>query len=208
LWRTQRGELIKNLFDYLKRNHLGLIAVFIALGATAYAAGLAPNSVKSRHIAPKQVKRSDIGLNAVNSSRVANGSLRAADFGAGQLPQGPAGPTGPAGTAGDDGATGATGATGPAGPTGPTGDAGATGGTGPTGPTGATGGTGPTGSVSSPQSLFQRSLFSFAPAPAAGATATLAGGLSFTPAVTGQALVRARGYCNLLPDGLGNLVQL
>ena len=67
---------------YVRQHHLALLALFVALGGTAYAA-LGTNSVKSRHIAPKQVKRSDLAPNAVNSSRVANGSLRAGDFGAG-----------------------------------------------------------------------------------------------------------------------------
>jgi hypothetical protein len=36
------------------------VAVFIALSAGAYAAGLAPNSVKSRHIVDNQVKPADV----------------------------------------------------------------------------------------------------------------------------------------------------
>jgi len=41
-------------------NVMASIAVFIALGAGAYAAGLAPNSVKSKHIAPDAAKGVDI----------------------------------------------------------------------------------------------------------------------------------------------------
>lgn len=122
-WRPQPGTV------------LGLIALMIALGGTAYAAGLAKNSVGT-----PQLKN-----NAVIGSKVKNGSLKAADFGAGQIPQGPQGATGPQGL---QGSSGATGATGPGGATGATGPGGATGATGPTGPTGATGETGSTGMAS------------------------------------------------------------
>lgn len=46
--------------DPLIGNVLGLIALFIALGAGAYAAGLAPDSVKSKHIKDGQVKSVDV----------------------------------------------------------------------------------------------------------------------------------------------------
>jgi len=63
--------------------------------------------------------------NSVGTNQVINGSLRKADFAAGQLPKGPrglrglrglTGPVGPAGPAGPAGAAGAAGAAGPAGP--------------------------------------------------------------------------------------------
>lgn len=59
-------------------NVVALLALFIALGGTAIA--LSKNSVKSRHIAPKAVKRSDVKPSAINSSRVQNGSLRRNDL--------------------------------------------------------------------------------------------------------------------------------
>ena len=46
--------------DPLVGNVLGLLALFIALGAGAYAAGLAPDSVKSKHIVNEQVKEQDL----------------------------------------------------------------------------------------------------------------------------------------------------
>jgi len=92
----------KAVVGYLRRHHIGLLALFFALSGTAYAATLPRNSVGNA-----QLKR-----NAVTSTKVRNGSLLRADFRAGQLPRGPAGPRG------------LTGATGPAGPTGPTGPAG------------------------------------------------------------------------------------
>jgi hypothetical protein len=90
---------------YLRRHHVGLLALFLALSGTAYAATLPRNSVGTA-----QLKR-----NAVTSAKVRNGSLLGSDFRAGQIPQGPAGPRGLAG---------ATGLAGPPGPTGPTGAAG------------------------------------------------------------------------------------
>jgi hypothetical protein len=87
-------------------NTMSLIAVFIALGGTGYAAvNLPRNSVGSRQIRN----------NAVTGGKVKNGSLEAGDFKAGDLPAGrtgAAGPLGPIGPVGPMGATGATGATG------------------------------------------------------------------------------------------------
>jgi hypothetical protein len=98
------------MLDYLRRNHVGLLALFVALGGTSYAAiKLPPNSVTS-----KQVK---------------NASLRAVDFKKGQLPRGATGLTGLPGAAGskgdaggkgDPGEKGAKGDTGTQGPVGPT----------------------------------------------------------------------------------------
>ncbi len=54
------------LAAYVRRNHLGLIAIFIALGGTAYAANkvgsndIAKNAVRSKHIKAKQVRPGDV----------------------------------------------------------------------------------------------------------------------------------------------------
>lgn len=83
-------------------NVTSVLALFIALGGGAYAAvNLPPNSVGS-----KQIKG-----NAIDSSKVRDGSLLKRDFRLGQLPKGNPGPVGP------------TGNTGPVGPTGPPGGA-------------------------------------------------------------------------------------
>src|SRR5687767_9633932 len=112
---------MKSLANRLRANHGTVIAylgLFIALGGVSYAATQLPrNSVGSAQIKAAAVKRSDLARNAVNSPRVANGSLRAADFGPGQLPSGATGPAGATGPTGPAGATGPTGATGPAGAT-------------------------------------------------------------------------------------------
>jgi hypothetical protein len=86
------------------------VALVIALsGGTAYAAEL----ITSKGIKDGGVKRVDIASGAVNSAKVADGSLLKGDFKAGQLPAGPAGPAG---------ATGATGAPGVKGDKGDPGD--------------------------------------------------------------------------------------
>jgi hypothetical protein len=91
------------------------LALCVALGTGgAYAATeLGKNEVKSKNIAPGQVKNSDLANNAVTSAKVANGSLLGEDFAAGQLPQGPQGPQGEAGLKGDKGQQGLTGPQGP-----------------------------------------------------------------------------------------------
>jgi hypothetical protein len=112
---------------------ISMIALFVALGGTSYAAVNA--------LAPK---------NSVGSGQVINGSLKTLDLskkaraalkGNRGVPgaQGAQGPQGAAGAAGAAGGAGAIGAAGAAGATGPAGAAGAAGATGPAGPAGATG---------------------------------------------------------------------
>jgi hypothetical protein len=86
------------------RNHrpsppmiVALIALFVALGGTGYAALKLPKN----SVGPKQIKP-----DAVTSSKVKSHSLRANDFKAGQLPAGPKGDTGAPGEKGNDGAPG------------------------------------------------------------------------------------------------------
>jgi hypothetical protein len=81
-------------------NVISVLALFLALGGTGYAALKLPKN----SVGAKQIKR-----NAINSAKVRNRSLKVVDFGPGQLPVGAAGPTG---------ATGRTGPTGPRGPAG------------------------------------------------------------------------------------------
>ena len=76
---------------------IALIALMVALGGTGYAVTKLPRG----SVGAAQVKK-----NAINSTHVRNGSLRAVDFARGQLPAGPQGPqgaAGPAGPAGRDG---------------------------------------------------------------------------------------------------------
>jgi hypothetical protein len=89
---------------YLRTHHIGLLALFIALGGTSYAATLPRNSVGAT-----QLKK-----NAVTSAKVKNSSLLAKDFKAGQLPAGQAGPKGDPGAAGAKGDAGLNGTAGTA----------------------------------------------------------------------------------------------
>jgi hypothetical protein len=76
-------------------NVLSTLALFVALGGSSYAAvQLANNSVRSKHIKNRQVKKADIARNAVNAQKVQNRTLRAEDFAPGQLQPGPRGPRG------------------------------------------------------------------------------------------------------------------
>jgi hypothetical protein len=63
--------------DPLVGNVLGLIALFVALGAGAYAAGLARDSVKSKHIVDGQVKTPDLAELAVTGPKLADDSIGA-----------------------------------------------------------------------------------------------------------------------------------
>jgi hypothetical protein len=99
--------MVAGLVSYLRRHHIGLLALCIALTGTAYAATLPKNSVGTKQLKknavtePKIKKGAVTGAKikngAVNSDKVKNGSLLSADFKSGQLPAGPQGPQGPAG---------------------------------------------------------------------------------------------------------------
>ena len=100
--RTKDGRSLAKLGTYVRRHHVALIALFVALGGTSYAAVKLPRN----SVGTKQLKK-----NAVVSSKVKDGSLLVRDFSAGQLP------AGPQGAAGSQGAVGPQGAQGPAGDT-------------------------------------------------------------------------------------------
>jgi len=125
--------MIERLVRYARRNHLALVALFVALGSgSAYAAA---------NLVPK---------NSVGSAQVINGSLQTGDLSSRAVSAlkgkaGPQGPSGAQGAAGPQGSAGATGSAGPAGAQGPKGDAGAQGAPGAAGAPGQKGDTGATG---------------------------------------------------------------
>src|ERR1700729_395317 len=141
----------RGLAGYLRQHHLALVALFIALGGTSYAAIERGSSSPGRLYAclarPYQTlnltKASAIcprGQRKISWNRVGRPGVRGAVGPAGSKGDtGAVGPTGPQGPNGDTGAMGATGLQGPKG------DTGATGATGPEGPKGDTGPTGATG---------------------------------------------------------------
>ena len=67
----------------LRANIIGWLAVFIALGSLAYAAGLRPNSVKSKHIRDGHARTADVANdttpNALTGTDFAANSLTGAD---------------------------------------------------------------------------------------------------------------------------------
>jgi hypothetical protein len=124
---------------FVRRNAIALVALFVALGGTSYAAIKLP----ANSVGTKQLR-----ANAVTGAKVRDHSLTAKDFkGSVKGAKGDRGAIGPkgapgvavVGATGTAGATGATGSVGATGPVGPTGDIGPTGATGDVGPTGATG---------------------------------------------------------------------
>lgn len=116
------------MLAYLRRHHIGLLALFIALGGTSYAATKLPkNSVGSTQIRSGAVSEAKLAK-AVKSKLGKTGPKGAT---------GASGPAGPAGPPGPAGAAGATGATGPRGPQGEQGPIGPEGPQGPAGPTSA-----------------------------------------------------------------------
>jgi hypothetical protein len=96
---------------------LSIVAVVVAvLGSTPVGHAAKGLIIPANSVGPAQLKP-----NAVTGPKVKDGSLRAADFARGQLPQGSVGPAGPAGATGTQGPAGPTGPPGPAGPAGPQG---------------------------------------------------------------------------------------
>jgi hypothetical protein len=73
-----------------------IVAVFgsTPVGEAAWNQVLPRNSVGTKQLKRNAVKPSKLAPNAVRSGHVLNGSLLAADFKSGQLPQGPEGPKG------------------------------------------------------------------------------------------------------------------
>jgi len=54
-----RDQMLASLITYVRSHHLALLALFVALGGTAYA--IESNSVRSKHIVDGQVKPKDLG---------------------------------------------------------------------------------------------------------------------------------------------------
>jgi hypothetical protein len=99
--------MLGRFVDYLRRNHLALVAIFFAIGGTSYAAvSLAPNSVGTRQLKNRSVTLVKIRRGAIAALRGDTG------------PQGPIGRTGPTGRTGPRGPAGPKGATGAPGPAG------------------------------------------------------------------------------------------
>jgi hypothetical protein len=91
---------------YVRQHHLALLALFLALGGTSYAAAgaiLPKNSVGSAQVINGSLQKLDLSTKARSALRGANGTQGV------QGPQGPLGPAGPQGVAGPPGPPGSTG---------------------------------------------------------------------------------------------------
>lgn len=85
---------------------MSVLALVLATAATAWAASLPRNSVRSATIKNGHVKARDVGRDAVTGAKVANGSLVARKLARGVARPGPKGATGAEGPVGDQGDTG------------------------------------------------------------------------------------------------------
>lgn len=86
---------------------IALLALFVALGGTGYAAlNLPRNSVGSKQLRKSAVRNVDIASNAVTGAKVRRRSLDSTDFKTDSLPRGPKGDQGAQGTQGSPGASG------------------------------------------------------------------------------------------------------
>ena len=88
-----------------------LVSVFGAtpIGTAAYNAVVPKNSIGALQLRNGAVTNAKLRGDAVSSGKVLNGSLRAVDFKAGQLPAGPPGAKGDKGSKGDKGDPGLSG---------------------------------------------------------------------------------------------------
>lgn len=118
------------------------------------------------------------------------------------------GPQGPPGSIGMTGPAGPQGIQGPVGPQGPQGPAGMNGMNGTNGTNGANGAQGPAGPAG--PTLQKRATFSFANVPAQGVAPNQFSSITFTPPVSGTAIVTGLGWCNVsgLAAGLTTEVQI
>jgi hypothetical protein len=104
--------MLKGIAVYMRRHHIALLALFVALGGTSVAAtnALAPrNSVGSAQVINGSLQKGDLAKKAVTALR---GNRGARGVPGAQGPQGPQGPQGAQGIAGPTGPAGPPGAIG------------------------------------------------------------------------------------------------
>lgn len=83
--RSSFGSISRSVAVYMRRHHLALVALLVALGGTSYAATkidsseIARNAVKSKHIAKSQVKSGDARNDSLKGADVRDASLTGAD---------------------------------------------------------------------------------------------------------------------------------
>jgi hypothetical protein len=110
-----RKSPVRRLVSHLRSQGIAYLALFVALGGTAYAASLPANSVGTKQLKTNAVTAAKIKADSITTGKVEDATLQAQDFASGVLlrgERGPTGYTGPPGRAGDRGLTGETGLTG------------------------------------------------------------------------------------------------
>lgn len=90
---------MSTVIEFLRRQGIALLALFVAIGGTSYAAV---------SIGKGEVGKRELANNAVTTKKVKDGSLVSGDFGKGQLPQGEKGPQGERGLQGVQGVAGSS----------------------------------------------------------------------------------------------------
>jgi hypothetical protein len=96
---------LSRLVSHLRSNVIAYLALFLALGGTAYAVSLPSNSVGTKQLKNNAVTKKKIKRGAVTTRKVRNATLLGEDFAPGVLLRGDTGPTGPTGAAGATGPT-------------------------------------------------------------------------------------------------------
>lgn len=93
----------RRLFSHLRSQGIAYLALFVALGGTAYAASLPANSVGTKQLKTSAVTTGKIKPDAITTGKIEDATLQAQDFASGVLLRGPAGDTGPTGPQGPTG---------------------------------------------------------------------------------------------------------
>ncbi len=118
------STIVATFITYVRRHHIGLLALFLALGGTSLAAA---SFINGRQITQHSIPKDRLTYGALASLKGARGAqgLRGLQgvqgLQGGPGSQGPQGPQGPKGTTGPTGPTGPQGQQGPQGWPGPTG---------------------------------------------------------------------------------------
>jgi hypothetical protein len=90
--------MIRTLVSFLRGNALALLALFVALGGTAFAASVAKNSVTSKSVKDRSLKGVDLAGDTLTGAQIKESSLQGVQGPRGeQGPQGTPGPVGPPG---------------------------------------------------------------------------------------------------------------
>jgi len=110
----REGHIMNRITRYICQHHLAMLALFVGLGGTSYAAAdalLPKNSVGSAQVINGSLQKVDLSAKARSALRGVKGAQGALGS------RGPSGPAGPQGAAGPQGPGGPQGPSGPAGGT-------------------------------------------------------------------------------------------